>query len=86
MAGLDALRAEGAKRAQRSPVSRTRIRKAAGASLAQMEEALSAGDSKRARELAGVLREMLQLYRELDSGESQSVTVCFVGETEAASV
>ncbi len=86
MAGLDALSAGSAKRVQRAPVSRTRIRKAAAASLAQMEEALAAGDSKRARELAGVLREMLQLYRELDSGESRSVTVCFVGEAEAASV
>ena len=84
MAGLDALSAEGAKPPTRAPVSRTRSRKAAGTSLAQMEVALSAGDSKRARELAGVLREMLQLYRELDSGASQNVTVCFVGETEKA--
>ena len=84
MAGLDALSTESAKGTARAPVARTRIRKAARTSLSQMEAALAEGDSKKARELAGVLREMLQLYRELDSGTSQNVTVCFVGETEEA--
>ena len=54
--------------------------------MEQVEQALADGDSKRAKELAGVLREMLSLHRELQGGESQRVTVCFVGEAEEYSV
>ena len=52
--------------------------------MAQAEAALSEGDSRKARELTGVMREMLQLERELQGGEGQSVTVCFIGDTEDA--
>ncbi len=69
---------------QRAPISRERVRKAAGEALTQLETALGEGDSKRAREMTGVLRDMVQLHRELQGGGSQSVTVCFVGETEEA--
>ncbi len=68
----------------RAPVSRTRVRRAARTALEQMETALTEGDSKRAKELSGVLREMLQLHRELQGTGGQSVTVCFVGDTEEA--
>lgn len=69
---------------QRAPVSRERVKRAARTALEQVETALAEGDSKRAKELSGVLREMLQLHRELQGSSGQSVTVCFVGDTEEA--
>ena len=54
------------------------------AAVSRLETALGEGDSKRAREMTGVLRDMVQLHRELQGGASQSVTVRFVGETEEA--
>ena len=69
---------------ERAPISRERVRRAAREALTQLETALGDGDSKRAKEMTGVLRDMVQLYRELQGGGSQSVTVCFVGETEEA--
>ena len=81
MAALDVLKTE-RRRASPAPVSRERVRKAARLALSQVEDALSEGDSRRAKELTGVLRELLQLHRELQGGASQSVTVCFVGEAE----
>ena len=68
----------------RATVSRERVRRAAREAMAQVEAALAEGDSKRAKELTGVLREMVQLHRELQGGDGQRVTVCFVGETEEA--
>ena len=70
---------------KRAPVSRARVRRAARLAMEQVEQALADGDSKRAKELAGVLREMLSLHRELQGGEGQRVTVCFVGEAETYS-
>ena len=84
MAEVDALSEKGVTGGGRLPVSRQRVRRAARLALAQMEDALGAGDSKRAKELSGVLREMLQLYRELLGSTGQSVTVCFVGDSEEA--
>ncbi len=69
---------------RRGPVSRERVRKAAREALLQLEAARGEGDSRKARELTGVLREMVQLHRELRGGGGQSVTVRFVGETEDA--
>ena len=68
----------------RAPVSRARVRRAARTALEQMEAALAEGDSKKAKELSSVLREMLQLHRELQGTGGQSVTVCFVGDAEEA--
>lgn len=77
---VDAVKAGG----ERAPISRERVRRAAREALTQLETALGEGDSKRAKEMTGVLRDMVQLHRELQSGGSQSITVCFVGETEEA--
>ena len=81
---MDAVSERQGTAGRRAPVSRERIRRAARTALAQVEAALAEGDSKRAKELSGVLREMLQLHRELQGAGAQSVTVCFVGDTEEA--
>lgn len=80
---VDAVRTRGGG-GPRAPISRERVRRAAREALTQLETALGEGDSKRAREMTGVLRDMVQLHRELQGGASQSVTVRFVGETEDA--
>ena len=80
MAVVDAVTGKG----ERAAVSRERVCRAARAALTQLETALGEGDSKRAREMTGVLRDMVQLHRELQGGASQRVTVRFVGETEDA--
>ena len=83
MALVDAVKNRGG-RGRRGPVSRERVRRTARTALLQLEAALGEGDSKRARELTAVLREMVQLHRDLQGGGSQSVTVCFVGDAEEA--
>ena len=84
MAPVDAVSAAGGSGRRRAVISRERVRRAARAAMAQAEAALSEGDSRKARELTGVMREMLQLERGLQGGEGQSVTVCFIGDTEDA--
>lgn len=84
MAVVDAVKEARGAAGRRAPVSRERVKRAARTALEQVEAALAEGDSKRAKELSSVLREMLQLHRELQGTSGQSVTVCFVGDTEAA--
>ena len=43
------------------------------------------GDTKRAKELSGILKDMAQLARELRYQDARPVTVRFVDETEEAS-
>ena len=79
---VDALKTRGGE--GRGPVSKEKLRRAARTALAQIEEARNEGDSKRARELTGVLRDMVQLCREMQGGGSRKVVVRFEGETEDA--
>lgn len=81
---MDALSSDRKAGRESATVSRARVRRAAREALSQVEIALGDGDSKRAKEFSGVLREMVQLHRDLQGNTGQSVTVCFVGDTEAA--
>ena len=52
---------------------------------AELERELAAGaegDTRRAKELSGILKDMAMLGRELRFEEPRAVTVRFVGETE----
>ncbi len=84
MATVDAVRTQNGAGRKRAVISRDRVKRAAREAMKQAEAALAEGDSRKARELTGVMREMMQLLRELQGGESQSVTVCFIGDTEEA--
>ena len=85
MAVVDALRKRGGDGGgSRAPVSKEKLRRAARTALEQIEEALGEGDSKRAKELTGVLRDMVQLCREVQGGGSRELVVRFEGETDDA--
>ena len=64
----------------------TQMRRIAAGLLAAQYRGIDAFQAltEGARKGLGVLRDMVQLHRELQGGGSQSVTVCFVGETEEA--
>ena len=67
MAVVDALRKRGGDGGgSRAPVSKEKLRRAARTALEQIEEALGEGDSKRAKELTGVLRDMAAIRINVD--------------------
>ena len=57
---------------------------AAMASRLLAEELSGGGDTKRARELSGIFKDMAVLSRELGADPEQLITVRFEGETETA--
>jgi hypothetical protein len=57
---------------------------AAMASRLLAEELSGGGDTKRARELSGIFKDMAALSRELGGAGEQHITVRFEGETAAA--
>ena len=55
----------------------------------ELERALSGpegSDTKRAKELSGILKDLTQLARELRPEESHPVTVRFLGDTDEAAM
>ena len=85
MAVVDALRKRGGDGGgSRAPVSKEKLRRAARTALEQIEEALGEGDSKRAKELTGVLRDMVQLCREVQGGGSRGLVGRLAGGPDDA--
>ena len=65
-----------------------RMEKLAGLAAAGLEQQMAdpEGDSRKARELAAILKDMLGLARELRGDEGRDVVVRFLGDTDAGSV
>ena len=68
---MDAVRTQNGAGRKRAVISRDRVKRAAREAMKQAEAALAEGDSRRARELTGVMREMMQLLRELQVGDTE---------------
>ena len=68
----------------RSRLGREAGELAALASRLLAEELSGGGDTKRAKDLSGIFKEMTALARELDAGGEQSLVVRFENGTEQA--
>ena len=70
--------------AQKTRLGREAETLAAKASRLLAEELDQAGDTKRAKDLSGIFKDMAALARDLGDGGEQTLTVRFEGETESA--